>query len=187
MNFKNFSIILALLSFELKVFSFPVNNIASERELNSFEISESEISTEELSNLEISETEVVIDELTVEEVVESSFEDTENDSDTQEETTEDPTDSVNGNDLPCSSLEKCFEWMKENKDIMIKNNYPDYSNDQLFGYLYDQYQKNASKLQENFEAIDYGTKVDVDGRKMSVNIKGEEHNTTIVVLPGLGI
>jgi len=36
-------------------------------------------------------------------------------------------------------------------------------------------------------AIDYGIKVEVDGHNMSVNIMGEQHNQTIVFLPGQGM
>jgi len=182
MNFKNLSIILALLTFELKVFTLPVNDVVPEKELSSID---SEISTEELSPLEISESEVVVDELTVVEVVESSFEDSENDSETEV-----PTDSVS-NDFSCDSIDDCIEMMKkkESKDILNRNNLNDFTKEEVLEYFRSQYkdEKNVKKLQQNFEAVDYGTKVDVDGHKMSVNIKGEEHNTTIVVLPGLGL
>jgi len=39
---------------------------------------------------------------------------------------------------------------------------------------------------KKYEAIDYGIKVEVDGRNMSVNISGEQYNQTIVFLPGFG-
>jgi len=82
---------------------------------------------------------------------------------------------------------KLIGWMKENKEVLTTYGYG--LPDEVFDYLLLQSQdeKNVENLQKNFDAIDYGMKVDVDGRKMSVNIKGEEHNTTIVLLPGLGI
>ncbi|OUM63146.1 hypothetical protein PIROE2DRAFT_61452 [Piromyces sp. E2] len=42
-------------------------------------------------------------------------------------------------------------------------------------------------LQQKFNVINYGKKVNVDGLQMSVDIKGEENEKTIVLLPGLGI
>ncbi|OUM67644.1 hypothetical protein PIROE2DRAFT_4808 [Piromyces sp. E2] len=40
---------------------------------------------------------------------------------------------------------------------------------------------------KQFDAINYGTKVNVNGYDMSVSIAGKQHNQTIVFLPGLGI
>jgi len=42
-------------------------------------------------------------------------------------------------------------------------------------------------LQQKYDAINYGKKVEVNGLQMSVNIMGEENEKTIVLLPGLGI
>jgi len=211
MNLKNLSIILALLSFELKVFTIPIHDSASEKGLSSLEISESEISTEELSNLEISESEVVADDLTTVGVVDSESDsdsdtdddndddtdnddddtdnesDTDNDSDndsgtdTEEETTEVPTDSMD--DLPCSDVQDCIGWIKQTNDTeVIKTGFTS----DVLDYILSQYQEEKiEKFKQEFEAIDYGMKVDVNGHEMTVDIKGEEHDTTIVVLPGL--
>jgi len=121
------------------------------------------------------------------EVIDSSLENGDNDSDL--ETTEVPTDSVSDkekfSDLPCDDIQSCIDWMKENKEVLTAYGYN--LPEEGFDYLLSQYQdeKNIEKLQRDFDAIDYGIKVDVNGRKMSVNIMGEVHNTTIVVLPGL--
>ncbi len=183
MNFKNLSIILALLSFELKVFSIPVNDIALKTELSVVEISDSEISSLELSATEISDTEVVNDELVTEEP--------NDDSDSEVETTEVPSDSVDDgketSDLPCTDLQTCIDWMKENKEVLESIGYN--LKDEIFDYFLLQYQdeEKVKNLKKNFDAVDYGIKVDVDGRKMSVNIMGEEHNETIVLLPAYGV
>eukprot|EP00833_Pecoramyces_ruminatium_P011866 jgi/Orpsp1_1/1185898/evm.model.c7180000095907.1 len=44
-----------------------------------------------------------------------------------------------------------------------------------------------SSYRKQFEALNYGTKVEVDGLSMSVNIAGEQNNQTIVLIPGLGV
>ena len=177
MNFKNLSIIFALLSFELKVFSIPINDDVSENGLSALEISESEISDFEAVD--------VNDELTTVEVAESSFKDSDNDNDTELETTEVPTDSMD--DLPCSGVQNCIDWIKQSNDTAVI----EYGlTSDILDYLSDQYKKEEEKIekfQQDFEAIDYGMKVDVNGHKMTVDIKGEEHNTTIVVLPGLSL
>jgi len=166
MNLKNISIFLALLSLELKVFSIPVN----EKESNAVKVLDSEISTKELSILEISDSEEVID------IVESNLENADSDSDSDNEET---------SDLPCSDIQTCVGWMKENKAAFEM-----YSiTDEVLDYLLLQYQNetNVEKLQQAFDSVNYGMKVDVNGHKMSVNIKGEEHNTTIVLLPASGV
>ena len=174
MNFKSISIIFGLLSF---VYSSPINNIFLEKKINSVEILKLQGATNELNIVDIDK---------------SNYKDIDNnDIDTELKYTKVPTNSVNDNreisDLPCNDIQSCVDWMKENKEIL--NEYGPYISDEIFDYLLLQYQdeKNVKKLQQNFEAVEYGTKVDVNGHKMSVNIKGEEHNTTIVVLPGLGI
>jgi len=189
MNFKSFSIIIALLSFELKVFSIPIDDIISEKEVNAVENLNLEISTNELNVLEISDSE---DELYTVYEVDSNLEgiDSDSESDIELETTKVPTNSLNDNkissELPCSDIQSCVDWMKENKEVLTTYGYPGFTDD-IFDYLLLQYQdgKKIEKLQQDFDAINYGMKVEVNGRKMSVNIMGEEHNTTIVVLPGL--
>jgi len=199
MNFKKFSIIIALLSIELKVLSSPIKCHHSEKGKGLCVGSDSDVSSEESSDFEISDTEIELDEQNTVNVIDTSFENRDDDNDLEttdyptdsvnnnEETAEVPTDSVNDNDLPCSDIQSCIGWMKENKEILIEYGYD--LPDESFDYLLSQYQdkKNVEKLQHDFDAIDYGIKVDVKGHKMSVNIKGEEHNTTIVVLPGMGI
>jgi len=165
MNFKNFSIILALFSFELKVFSQPVNDVAPQKELSSVEILDSEISTGELSNLEISDSEIlnILDD---------------NDSDSG-------SDSEDTSDLPCSDIKECVDWMKENSGAFEVYNITN----EVIDYLYLQYQdeEKVNKLKQDFKAIDYGMMVDVGDHKMSVNIKGEENDKTIVLLPASGV
>lgn len=39
---------------------------------------------------------------------------------------------------------------------------------------------------QDMKALDYGTKVDVGGKNMVADIVGEEHETTVILLPGLG-
>jgi len=186
MNFKNFSIILALLSFELKAFSIPIN----EKELNSVEILDSESSTEELSTFEISESEAVNEVLNIVDAVKSSLENVEdsdfdNDCDFDSESDNEETE-----DLFCRKIKDCKKikdclWMKENKEVFEKYNITDEVIDNLF--LQYQNETNVEKLQQNFESVNYGMKVDVNGHEMSVNIKGEEHDTTIVLLPASGV
>jgi len=169
----------------LKSLSSPINDISPEKKLRDVENIDSEVSTDGSSTLEISESEVAT-ELNTVDFIESCYEDTEL------EITEVPTDLVKENEKPldllCSDIETCIDWMKKNKGILNEFGISGLS-DELLDYLLIQYhdEKNIEKIQQNFKAVDYGIKVDVNGHKMSVNIKGEEHNTTIVVLPGLGI
>jgi len=44
-----------------------------------------------------------------------------------------------------------------------------------------------SNFKKQYDAIDYAIKVDVNGLNMAVNISGEQHNQTIVFLPGMGM
>jgi len=180
MNFKNFSIILALLSFELKVFSTPLNDVTSE-------LSASEISDiEELNDVDAVELNEIEEELEATEIPTEIL--TEIPTDFDDEATEVPTDSMTEiTDLPCDDIQTCIGWMRDNKEVLVANGYD--VPDEIFDYLLIQGidEKNVEILQQNFEAVSYGTKVDVNGHEMSVNIKGEENNTTIVVLPGLGV
>jgi len=181
MNFKNFSIILALLSFELKVFATPVNDATS------VELSASEISdNEELNGVDAVELNSDNTYIVIEEELEATEVPTEIVVD--DEATEVPTDSMTEiTDLPCSDIQTCIGWMKDNKEILTTYDFdvPDEIFDVLLILGSDE--SNVENLQKNFETVSYGTKVDVNGHKMSVDIKGEEHNTTIVVLPGLGV
>jgi len=43
------------------------------------------------------------------------------------------------------------------------------------------------EYQKQFDAINYGVKVDVDGLNMNVVIQGDQNNQTIVLLPGIGV
>ncbi|KAG4088970.1 alpha/beta-hydrolase [Neocallimastix lanati (nom. inval.)] len=55
----------------------------------------------------------------------------------------------------------------------------------LLGYI--TWNSVSNVTEKNFlKEANYGILVDVDGLKMSVNIKGEHNNQTIVLLPGLG-
>jgi len=168
----------------LKALASPINDFP-DKNIGVVENLDSEVSTDGSSTLEISESEVAT-ELNIADLIDTSYEDTEL------EITEVPTDLVNDSektlDLLCSDIQTCIDWMKKNKKILNDVGISGLS-DELLDYLLLQYQdeKNIERLQQNFEAVDYGIKVDVYGHKMSVNIKGEEHNTTIVVLPGLGI
>ena len=179
MNFKNFSIILALFSFELKVFSIPVNDIASDAELNVVDISESvEWSAGEISNIEVVNNEFL---------TEDPNDDSDADSNTELETTGVTTEE--SLDLPCSDVQTCNDWFKKNKELLTSFGLSVFANDEVIDGLFLKYQdeKNIENLRKNFETVDYGMKVDVNGLKMTVDIKGEEHDKTIVILPGLGI
>jgi len=166
-----------LFSFELRVHSSPINSIFSEKGINASKI----LNFQGLS-----------DELNIIDTVGSSYEYIDNDTNAELKYTKIFTDPVNVNkeisDLPCNDIQSCIDWMKEKKEVLNEFGFSNIS-DEIFDYLLLQYQDktNIEKLQQNFESVNYGIKVDVNGNKMSVNIKGEEHNTTIVVLPGLGI
>jgi len=182
MNFKKFSIIIALLTIELKVLSSPIKHHCHHCSRKGLRVAD--ISSEESSLSEISDTEAEFDEQNTVGIIDSNFENGNIDNDL--ETTAVPVDSMSENDLPCDDIQSCIDWMKENKEILIKYNYVNIT-DEVLDYLLLQYQdeKNVEKLQQDFDAVDFGMKVDVNGRKMAVNILGEENKTTIVILPGL--
>eukprot|EP00833_Pecoramyces_ruminatium_P006499 jgi/Orpsp1_1/1180531/evm.model.c7180000073800.2 len=46
---------------------------------------------------------------------------------------------------------------------------------------------NVNSYKKQYDAVNYSTKVEVDGLFMSVNIAGEQNNQTIVLIPGLGV
>jgi len=229
MNFKNLGIVIALLSLELKVFSFPIKKhkckghiIPLDKKLSVYEIPTYNVSDDsnfedakndsdfEWESLDIP-TEPVegVEEITdiptepVEDVEETSdistvpVEDIEEISDIStvpvediEEISDIPTESVKDAEetsyLPCSDFYDCIDWLKENKvlDAISGQEIPDI----VYQYATAQYQNGkVEEIQQQFEALDYGMKVDVNGHKMSVDVLGEQHNQTIVLLPGVGI
>jgi len=169
MNLKNFSVILALLSIELKVFASPIKDIISEGENSILETLDAEVSDDALETI----------------IVDSSIEDANDDSDSDWENSEVPTDTMNdGEDfwsLPCDDFYSCMDWVGENKAMLGFS-------DEFIQYMISQYEAGKSdELVQQFKAIDYGMKVDVNGHQMSVGIKGKDNDKTIVVLPGLGL
>jgi len=175
MNFINFSVVLALLSFELKVFASPILDNISEGEVKAVETLEAEISEDgfEIYNVDSD----------LEEAIDSSGSEWEN-----------PTEIVNTidgqetSDLPCDNFYSCVDWFGENKDTLNLFTQPVIT-DEFLEYLKYQYQNSnvLEQLQQQYDTIHYGIKVDVNGHQMSVNIQGEENDKTIVLLPGLGI
>jgi len=190
MNFKNLGIIIALLSLELKVFSFPVKKHKCKGHIIPLD---TKLSVTEIPTYNVGD--------------DSYLEDIKDDSDSEWENSDIPTESVKddeetliptesvkdddetldipteSSDLPCNDFYDCVDWLKENKAVMNAN-----IPDDIFQYVIFQYQNGrAEEIQQQFEALDYGMKVDVNGHKMSVDVLGEQHNQTIVLLPGVGI
>ncbi|OUM63147.1 hypothetical protein PIROE2DRAFT_10362 [Piromyces sp. E2] len=179
MNLKSIAIIVAFLSLELKVFSSPINDIASQGEVSNVEISDGEVSVEEVISVKVDEESILEDD---------------SDSDFELETPEVPSESVNNIDnnnggevsnLPCKDFNDCIDWMGTNLDELNEFVNPKLTNETL-EYMRSHYH-DVEILQQKFDVINYGKKVNVDGLQMSVNIKGEENEKTIVLLPGMGI
>jgi len=167
MNLKNFAIILDFISLELKVFSSPINDILSQDELAAVEISDSEISSEEIVTVKIDDDSILEDD---------------DDSDSEWETSEINNNGEDIYNLPCNDFNDCIDWLGANLDLL--NNLK-LSNEDI-QYMSEHYQ-DIEILQQKYDAINYGKKVEVNGLQMSVNIMGEENEKTIVLLPGLGI
>jgi len=160
MNFKIINIFLAILVIELKVFSCTINDIVSDREVKTIETLDTEVPTEFVT-FSVDDTNL--------EVAENS----------DSEDSEVATDSVNINeDSELEGFYNFINWSLENGLITDEDG-------QIIITEYQNKSKNEI-LQQKFDAINYGTKVDVNGYQMSVNISGEQHNQTIVLLPALG-
>jgi len=167
MNLKNIIAILSLLSIELKVFASPINDIISEGETSVVEILDAEVSDDAFETIN----------------VDSAIEDANDESDSDLETADLPTDIVNEDiwDLPCDNFYSCMDWVRENKQMI------GYS-DEFIEYMIEQYKDGKSvELIHQYKSINYGTKVDIDGHLMNVDIKGKNNEKTIVLLPGLGM
>jgi len=165
MNLKNISIILALLSFQVKVFSSTIKDTVSEGEKSAVEVLDAEISDDAFETFN----------------VDTVLEDDINGSDSELENLEVSTDTVNEDigDIPCDSFYSCMDWINENKDILGFT-------DEILQYTISQYEAGESvKFIKEFKNIDYGMKVEVNGHQMNVDIKGEGNDKTIVVLTGL--
>jgi len=160
MNFKNISIILALFSFELKVFSHAVDYDVSDGEVTAVENLNAEVSADEVFTISVD------DDTNLKLVEESDSEDSEL-----------TTDAVDLNDdLELNELLKFCDWAKE----------IGYMTNEESEYIISHYQSDMDTLQQKFDAINYGIKVEVNGHQMSVNISGEQNDKTIVLLPALG-
>jgi len=170
MNLKNFAIILAFISLELKVFSSPIKDILSQDELTAVEISDSEISTEEIVTIRIDENSILEDD---------------DNSDSEWEASEVNNNGEDIYNLPCNDINDCIDWLGANLDIANLFINPKLSTEDI-QYMREHY-KDTEILQQKYDAINYGKKVEVNGLQMSVNIMGEENEKTIVLLPGLGI
>jgi len=166
MNFKNLSLIFALLS--LKVFANPIDDVV----LSDLETLDVEVSDNDIATVKVEDS-ILEDE-------ENSYSEVETEIPVIPEVPEVPVNS----DLPCSNFESCAELMMIYKDFMISYG--------ITGELLQQAISNYSDekseiLKQKFDAINYGIKVDVNGHNMSVNIAGEQNSKTIVLLPALGI
>jgi len=183
MNFKIINIILALLIIELKVFSFAINDIVSKGKVKTTKALDTEVPTEltvidvedtdlepiEDSDSEDSDTAIDVEDTDLEPIEDSDSED----SDTA-------TDSVNINEnSELEDLKNYINWTIENGLLGSEDG-------QVIIAEYQNKSKNEI-LQQKFDAINYGTKVEVNGYQMSVNISGKQHNQTIVLLPALGV
>jgi len=169
MNLKNVIAILSLLSIELKVFASPINDIISEEETSVVETLNAEVSDDAFETIN----------------VDSSIEDANDESDSDEEIRDIPSDIVIESeelwDLPCDDFYSCMDWVGENKEML------GYS-DEFIQYMIAQYEDGKSaELIQQYEAINYGMKVDVNGHLINVDIKGKNNDKTIVLLPGLGM
>jgi len=167
MNFKNLSIILAILS--TKVLANPINN--------------SVVSNEEIINVD---TLVSTDESVIYSVEESYLEDAEDsysEKEIESPVVNKPEIPVNPV-LPCNDFNSCASLLLDNKELLAGLGI----SEEVIQYIVSQYdEKIIEGIKQKFEAINYGTKVDVNGHQMSVNIMGEQNKKTIVLLPALGI
>jgi len=171
MNLKNVITILSLLSIELKVFASPLNDIIPEEETSVVETLNAEVSDDAFETVNVDSA--------------TAIEDANADSDSDEEIPDLLTDIVSDSeelwDLPCDDFYSCMDWVGENKEML------GYS-DEFIQYMITQYEAGkGAELVQQYEAINYGIKVDVNGHLMNVDIQGEGNDKTIVVLNGLGM
>jgi len=168
MNIKNISIILALLSFEVKVFSSPIRDI----------ISEEEVSALETSNVEFSDDAIEI--LNVDSVLEDAIDSELENSEVPTETEIPLNDNEDIGDLICDDFYSCMNWIKDYKSLIGLS-------DEIIQYMTAQYEAGVStEFIKDYKAINYGKKVEVNGHQMTVDIQGEDNDKTIVILTGLG-
>jgi len=165
MNLKNFAIILAFISLELKVFSSPINDILSQDELTAVEISDSEISSEEIVTVKIDDDSILEDD---------------DDSDSEWEASEVNNNGEDIYNLPCNDINECIEFLRANlteANLFIN---PKLSEEDI-QYMSEHYQ-DIEILQQKYDAINYGKKVEVNGLQMSVNIMGEENEKNYCII-----